>query len=69
MAHGNLFICVEGWRKEGQLASAIRQPSDKQYITLWDSQTNERHSRNTHSGCTEFYNPPATLIICTALDI
>lgn len=46
----------------GQLASAIRQVSDKQYITVWDSQTNERGSRNVHPGWTQFCNQPATFI-------
>lgn len=66
---GNLFICAEERGKGGQLASAIRQPSDKQYITAWDSQTNERGRRNVRSGWTEFCNHPATLITCIALDI
>lgn len=66
---GNLFICAEERGKGGQLASTIRQPSDKQYITAWDSQTNERGRRNVHSGRTEFCNHPATLITCIALDI
>lgn len=66
---GNLFICAEERGKGGQLASTIRQPSDKQYITAWDSQTNERGSSNVHPGWTEFCNHPATLITCTALDI
>lgn len=66
---GNLFICAEERGKGGQLASTIRQPSDKQYVTAWDSQTNERGSRNVHSGWTEFCNHPATLITCIALDI
>ncbi len=66
---GNLFICAEERGKGGQLASTIRQPSDKQYITAWDSQTNERGRRNVHSGWTEFCNHPATLITRIALDI
>lgn len=66
---GNLFICEEERGKGGQLASTIRQPSDKQYITAWDSQTNERGSRNVHPGWTEFCTHPATLITCIALDI
>lgn len=66
---GNLFICAEERGKGGQLASTIRQPSDKQYITVWDSQTNERGNRNVHPGWTEFCNHPATLITCIALDI
>lgn len=66
---GNLFICAEEGGKGGQLASTIRQPSDKQYITAWDSQTNERGSRSVRSGWTEFYNHLAALITCTALDI
>lgn len=65
---GNLFICAEERGKGGQLASTIRQPSDKQYITAWDSQTNERGRRNVCSGWTEFCNHPATLITCIALD-
>lgn len=64
---GNLFICAEERGKGGQLASTIRQPSDKQYITAWDSQTNERGRRNVHSGWTEFCNHPATLITCIVL--
>lgn len=64
---GNLFICAEERGKGGQLASTIRQPSDKQYVTAWDSQTNERGSRNVHPGWTEFCNHPATLITCIAL--
>lgn len=66
---GNLFICAEERGRGGQLASTIRQPSDKQYITTWDSQTNERGRRNVLSGWTEFCNHPATLITCTALDL
>lgn len=66
---GNLFICAEERGKGGQLASTIRQPNDKQYITVWDSQTNERCSRNVHPGWTEFRNHPATLITRIALDI
>lgn len=66
---GNLFICAEERGKGGQLASTIRQPSDKQYITAWDSQTNERGRRNVHSGWTEFCTHPATLITRIALDI
>lgn len=42
---GNLFICAEERGKGGQLASTIRHPSDKQYITAWDSQTNERQKK------------------------
>lgn len=66
---GNLFICAEERGKRGQLASTIRQPSDKQYITGWDSQTNERCRRNVHAGSTEFCNHPATLITCIAPDV
>lgn len=50
---------------EGQLASTIRQPGDKRYITLWGSQTNERHSRSIHSGCTQPHRHPATFISCS----
>lgn len=66
---GNLFICAEERGKGGQLASTIRQPSDKQYITARDSQTNERGRRNVHSGWTEFRNHTATLITCIAPDV
>ena len=65
---GNLFICAEERGKGGQLASTIRQPNDKQYITMWDSQTNERGSRDVHPGWTESRVHPATLITCVAHD-
>lgn len=58
----SFYLCRRQWGKGGQLASAIRQLSDKQYITVRDSQTNERGSRNVHPGQTQFYNQPGTLI-------
>lgn len=46
----SFHLCRRKGGKEGQLASAMRQPSDKQNMNAWDSQTNERGRRNVHAG-------------------
>lgn len=57
---GNLFICAEERGKGGQLASTIRHPCDKRYITAWDSQTNERQQKCSSRLGRTLQSPPCS---------